>query len=155
MTSSSRPSKSLMRMVAAQLIPQKSIRFLKNWESTEEAPTFWGSSTALKRRANPSILMSSLTLLPVKLVNARPRTESREFSDYSTKTITEWSTSKSSKASLNILRTESTTTKSSRWCTAPTSTKRPQPTRASPSKSSTTSSPSSTTNEALLDHHYS
>ena len=155
MTSSSKPSKSLMRMVAAPLIPQKSIRSLRNWESTEEVPTFWGSLMALKRRANPSDLKSLLTLLPVRLVKPRPRTESREFSDYSTKTIMEWSTLKNSKASPNILRTESTTMKSSRWCTAPTWTKRPQPMRASPSKNSTTSSPSSTTNEALLDHHYS
>lgn len=137
----------LMRMEAAQSIQLKSIKFLKSLVWIRETPSFWASSTVLKKRINPLDSMSLLTQLPQELEKPRLGTALKESSLYSTRMRTELLILKSSRELLNSFTMPPTMTILLKCSTAPTLTTKPHPMKASLLMSSTRSFPSSTIND--------
>lgn len=146
------PSKFSTKTEVEPLMLLKSTKSSKNWELTRETHWSWVSSTNSRMPTEPLSSTNSLTLPPHQSVKSEPRTESEESSLYSTRTKMVSLISKNSRVDLNPSKNTWTTKTSLKWCTQLSLTRRPHPTKPSPSTNSTQSSLPSTTNETLFDY---
>ncbi len=88
-------SLSSMRTEVASSIPRKSSKYSRKSVSTREIPTLLKLSGQWGKQIRTSLLRNSLTSSAHKLDNTRPKTDSKEFGDFTTRRTMESSDSNS------------------------------------------------------------